>query len=314
MPHTRAAVLTGRLSLDHVDLFIRYASAARFELFLEHEQQLVEQCAALELFDDARRVLQYWAQLADDELGLHRDGPGDSTLYLSRSADSGEVDLHGHLTAVDGEIVDNELKRLIRDLYLEDRRDGVVRTPAQRRAAALVRMAARSINATGATARPLFEVIVGDETARRLCQLASGHVVTAEDLAPHIDTAVMQAFLFDGPNTIVAVSTQRTFRGNLRRAIQVRDRRCQHRSVCPNPAVDGDVDHRRPAARAGPTSQWNGRMQCWSHNRNPALHDDSEPQPERDLTILDEIRCRIRWHHLRDLENDPDYRALFADD
>ena len=240
--------------------------------------------------------MQYWAYRADDELGLRRDRPADSTLYLSRSSETGEVDLNGHLTAVDGEIVDNELKRLVRDLYLEDRRDGVVRTPAQRRAAALVRMAARSINATGATARPLFQVIAGDETARRVCQLASGHVVTPEDLEPHIDTAVMQSFLFDGPNTIVAVSKQRTFRGALRKAIQVRDRRCQHRSVCPNPAVDGDVDHRQPAARGGPTSQWNGRAECWPHNRNPELHDhDGEPMPEREITFLDEIRCRIRW-------------------
>ena len=38
-------------------------------------------------------------------------------------------------------------------------------------------MATRSVNATGVTARPLFEVIVGDETARHLCQLASGAVL-----------------------------------------------------------------------------------------------------------------------------------------
>jgi hypothetical protein len=301
MPHTRAAVLAGRLSLDHVDLFVQYATAARFELFLEHEQELVEQCAAQELFDDARRVIQYWAYRADDELGLRRDRPADSTLYLSRSSDTGEIDLNGHLTAVDGEIVDNELRRLVRDLYLEDRRNGVTRTPTQRRAAALVRMAARSINATGPTARPLFQVIAGDETARRLCQLVSGHVVTPEDLAPHIDTAVMQAFLFDGPTTIIGVSKQRTFRGALRRAIQVRDRRCQHRSVCPNPAVDGDVDHRHPAARGGPTSQWNGKMECRPHNRNAELHDhDDQPLLEREITALDEFRCRIRWALLRD--------------
>ena len=139
-------------------------------------------------------------------------------------------------------------------------------------------------------------------------------MITADDLAGHIDTAVMQAFLFDGPTTIIAVSQQRTFRGALRKAIQVRDRRCQHRSVCPSPAVDGDVDHRQPAARGGPTSQWNARMQCWSHNRDPDLHDNDEPQPERHLTILDEIRCRIRWALLRDQDNDPDHRAPFVGD
>ena len=41
MPHTRAAVVAGRLSMDHVDLFVRICGGARFELFLQHEATLV---------------------------------------------------------------------------------------------------------------------------------------------------------------------------------------------------------------------------------------------------------------------------------
>ncbi len=300
LPHTREAVLAGRLSMDHVDLFVHYATRARLGYFIEHEELLVEQCAALELFDDARRAVQYWACRADDELGLRRERPEGSRVYLSRSSATGEADLSGRLGAIDAEVVEGELRRLMRDIRLEDRQQGVVRTSAQVRAAALVRMAGRSVNAAGPTARPLFEVVVGDETARRLCELASGVVVTPDHLAPHIDTAVMQAFLFDGANTVVAVSSQRTFRGALRRAIQVRDRRCQHSSICPTPAVDGDVDHRIPAARGGPTSQFNGRCLCWSHNRDAALRDHTSALPERHLTVLDELRCRMRWRYLRD--------------
>jgi hypothetical protein len=286
--------------MDHVDLFVRHATAVRFELFLEHERMLVEQCASFTLFDDARRALQYWAYLADNELGVRQEPPAPSTLYASRSGDTGEAVLDGRLSPIDAEILLPELNRLEREVILEDRAKGVVRTRAQRRAAALVLMATRSVNATGVTARPLFQVIIGDDTARRLCELASGHVVRPEDLAEYIDAAVMESFLFDGPLVVIAKSRQRTFTGALRRAIQVRDRRCQHPSGCPTPAVDADIDHRRPAARGGPTSQFNGRVECTPHNRHAHLRDQVDELPERRVHILDAIRCRLRWQLLHD--------------
>ncbi|MEI8240341.1 MAG: hypothetical protein WCI22_13080, partial [Actinomycetota bacterium] len=124
----------------------------------------------LTLFDDARRLLQYWAHRANDELGLRPDRPAPSTLYASRSGDSGELALDGWFSAVDGEIIERELKRLLKELKREDDRNCARRTPARVRAAALVRMATRSVNATGVSARPLFQVIVGDLTTRRLCE------------------------------------------------------------------------------------------------------------------------------------------------
>jgi hypothetical protein len=153
-------------------------------------------------------------------------------------------------------------------------------------------------------------VIVGDETARHLCQLASGTVVSPHDLQRFIDAALMEAFLFDGSEVVLATSKQRTFRGALRRAVQVRDKRCQHESVCPTPAVDCDVDHRTPAARGGPTSQFNGASECMPHNRRSELHGNPQPRPERPIDTLDALRCRMRWRMLRDLE-DPEYAANF---
>jgi hypothetical protein len=305
MVRTREAVVAGRLSMDHVDLFIHYAAGARFELFLEHEQLLVERCANCELFDDARRIMQYWAALADDLLGREPQGTRASKLYSSRSQTTGRLLLDGDLDVVDAEIVDRELRRLIGELRRDDTAKGVVRTLSELRAAALVVMATRSVNATGMSPRPLFQVIIGDHTARRLCELASGHVLRPEQLVGHIDDAVMESFLFDGPTTVIAKTRQRTFTGALRRAVQVRDRRCQHQSVCPTPAVDGDVDHRTPAARGGPTSQFNGRSLCTPHNRQEALRDRADPLPDRRVDILDAIRCRIRWAYLQELAAAP---------
>jgi hypothetical protein len=295
MPHVRRAVAAGTLSMDHVDLLCRYATVARQHLFERDEALLVAQLSGLQLFDDCRRLVRYWADKADDELSIEQHEPLPSALYAARTADDGSLHLQGRLTAVHGEIVANELDRLARQIRLEDRAAKVSRTPAQRRAEALARMAARSAAADGPALRPLFEVIVGDETARRLCELASGAVVRARDLVPYIDTAVMQSFLFDGPHTIVSMSKRRTFTGALRRAIQVRDRHCQHPSGCPVPGVHCDIDHRTPAARGGPTSQFNGEAKCSPHNRDARLHDDPEPRPEQHIDILTYIRAVARW-------------------
>ena len=146
------------------------------------------------------------------------------------------------------------------------------------------------------------DLIVGDDTVRHLCELGSGHVVHPTDLVPLLDTALIETFLFDGPSTVIAKSHTRTFTGALRKAIQVRDRRCQHRSECPAPAADSDVDHRRPYSEGGATSQFNGRVECIPHNWLAHVHDhpgDDPNPPEHPVGPLDAIRCRLRWHVLR---------------
>jgi hypothetical protein len=73
------------------------------------------------------------------------------------------------------------------------------------------------------------------------------------------------------------------------------------------------VDHRTPAARGGPTSQFNGGAQCKGHNRIPHLHDDPVEQPERRVDRLDAIRCRLRWQAMHD-PDDTKLRARWRDD
>ena len=295
MPHTRAAVVDRRLSMDHVDLFLKYATRPRWALFLEHEATLVEACSRVSSFEDARRLVRYWAQHADALLDHAHVPPEPSALFATRT-DEGALLLRGELSAIDGEIVENELRRLEQAVRADDRAAGVTRTRAQRRAAALVRMATRSAGADGRLARPLFQVVVGDETARRLCELASGQVVHPADLVPFVDDAVMESFLFDGPSVVISKSHQRTFKGALRRAILVRDRRCTHPSVCDTPAAECDVDHIIPFARGGGTTQSNGRAECLPHNRLAHLHDEAEAPPERDVTFLDHLRAKARWY------------------
>jgi hypothetical protein len=62
------------------------------------------------------------------------------------------------------------------------------------------------------------------------------------------------------------------------------------------------------------TSQFNGRLECRPHNRDAAKHDHgAHPLPERPVTVLDEIRARLRWRYLHEDaggdEDDPDQPA-----
>jgi hypothetical protein len=159
-------------------------------------------------------------------------------------------------------------------------------------------MATRSA-ATPADARrpkPLFTVLLGDDSFTELCELATGTVLSPHQLLPHLDVADLETILFADLLTVAAASPTRSFTGKLRRAIEVRDRHCQHPSGCDVPAPDCDVDHIVPDVDGGPTAQWNGRLECRPHNRDPLKHDHgAAPFPPREVGVLDEIRARLRW-------------------
>ena len=83
--------------------------------------------------------------------------------------------------------------------------------------------------------------------------------------------------MFDGPTHVVGISSQRTFTGLLRKAIEARDRHCQFPG-CDEPISRCQVDHIIPASADGPTAIWNGRLYCGGHNRSrPGAH----PPPDR---------------------------------
>jgi hypothetical protein len=309
MPATAAAVTNGDLSLDHVDLLGRANQPWRHAVFAAHEATLVAECAKVR-FPQAKRVVDYWCQRADAEAAeceaqRQRDA---AHLHASPTLD-GEVVVNGVLDPVGGTIVVNELSRLERKLYLADQRDGLTRTASQRRAAALVEMAQRSATAPakGKRPRPLFTVLIGDESFTRMCELANGQVITPGTLVPWLGTAELETVLFDGPTTVISVSKRRRFTGALRRAIQVRDRHCQHPSGCDEPADRCDVDHTVPVADNGTTDQFSGRIQCWPHNRDATMHDDGAiPLPPRPVTRLDELRALIRWRNRHYYPDDQD--------
>ena len=281
-------------------------------MFAEHEATLVVQCATLR-FAEAVRLVEYWCQradaaAADDDATRCRES---ARLHASTTID-GRVVLNGELDPAGGAAVVGELDRLEREQSLADERDGIMRTVGQRRAAALVEMARRSAAAAGGRKpKPLFTVVFGHRSFEHLCELGNGQVIAPGLVLPWLGDADLETILFDGPSTVISVSKKRTFTGALRRAIQVRDRRCQHPAGCDEPADGCDVDHIVPARDGGVTSQFNAKIECPPHNRIADKHDHGGiPQPERPVTRLDELRARLRWRYLhQDDPDDPDSDA-----
>jgi Domain of unknown function (DUF222) len=117
--------------------------------------------------------------------------------------------------------------------------------------------------------RPLVTVVLGDATYRWLCELSDGMVIAPGELVPYLSDLDINTMLFDGPFHAIAGSTTRTFTGLLRRAIEVRDRRCQHPASDGDPINRCDVDHIFPKIRGGVTCQCNARLMESGRNRDP---------------------------------------------
>ena len=116
---------------------------------------------------------------------------------------------------------------------------------------------------------PLLTVLVGYETvAGRVCELASGTVVSPGSLLGWLDQAWVERVVFDGPDRVKNVGQRRRlFSGATRRAIEVRERKC-YSEFCDVPAEDCQIDHVVPFAAGGLTVETNGRPACAYHNRN----------------------------------------------
>jgi hypothetical protein len=312
MPHTAAALANGDVSPDHVDLLARANDGTRRAQFSGHEELLVRLCKPLR-YAEAVKVVEYWRYHADaaacEDEAERRDAGRRASAAVTLD---GMVDVQAWLDPVGGTAFRNELDRLERQLYLADKKTGNQRTATQRRADAIVEMATRSRTAQpgGLRPRPLVTVLVGDQSFSRMCELAEGTMITPGQIVPHLVDADIETVLFDGPDRVISVSRRRRFTGALRRAIEARDRHCQHPSGCDEPAEGCDVDHVIPYVRGGLTSQENGKLECGPHNRDTDKHDHGAlPRPPRPVTPLDRLRARLRWRYFSGDPDDADSAA-----
>jgi hypothetical protein len=291
MGGVEAAWLAGEIGEAQVRLLAGARTPATAECFARDESMLVEQARTLG-YGAFARCVAYWGQLADPE-GTDRSAAARFAarrLHLSETFD-GSWALDGLLDPINGAIVAKALGAIEQEFFQADwaearersgedvRASHLARTPAQRRADALVEMAKRSM-ALPAGARlpePLFSVLVGYETfAGRVCELANRRVVAPADLARWLDEAWVERVVFDGPERVRDVGVRRRlFAGATKRAVQVRDKECFH-PTCEEPAEACEIDHVQPWAAGGLTTEANGRVACGFHNRQ---RDGARPPP-----------------------------------
>jgi hypothetical protein len=140
--------------------------------------------------------------------------------------------------------------------------------------------------------RPLITIHTGEGTFSKMCELSDGTVIAPGQVVPYLCEGDIERIIFDSPSRVIDVGVrERFFTGALRRAIQVRDRHCQHASGCDVPAEDCQVDHKVRYTDGGPTTQDNGRCYCATHNRdreNHPEHDHNQPEerppPDDDIS------------------------------
>jgi hypothetical protein len=282
LPLFAEAWLAGEVGSAHVRRAASALNPRTAAEMAEHEGTLVGLAMSLR-FDDFAQAMAYWelradpdgASLSDAERRDRRRVSLDETL---NGMYSGSV----LLDPVSGSAVAGELQRLEQELFEADWAEAkerlgrdpksgeLRRTPDQRRADALVEMAKRSGTAAadGKPPRPLFQLVLGSDQFRHLCELANGRVVSPEAVIPWITDADIERYLFSAyGDRVISVSRRRAFTGALRDLIKVRDRRCFHPS-CDARADRCQVDHIEPWAAGGLTAQDNGRLACGVHNRN----------------------------------------------
>jgi hypothetical protein len=290
-PATEAALAAGRVNSDVVTR-ITAADNDRIDVALRLDEADLVEVAARSTYKEFSDHLGRWIESNDPD-GGHRERPDGRRFHCSRTL-GGAWALDGWLDPLSGRSFADELERIEQVLFDADwaearnrlgrdpRLDELARTPAQRRADALIEMAHRS-RTCGASDRrpaPLVTIVVGPQRFADTCSLLDGTPLSPAEVAAVLPDAVIERITYDGQERPFAVSRQRTFRGALRRAILVRDGGCTD-PLCDEPAWRCQVDHRIPASRGGTTCPCNGQTHCGHHNRTKADTDPRHPPTSR---------------------------------
>jgi hypothetical protein len=298
MPHTRHAWRSGEVSSAHVRTLCRLAGHPRAgHHFPDGEELLVHQ-ASQQRFEDWARLCAYWCDAADPDGPEHRRDR-DNALRSFRIAVGLDGIGHpdGYLTPVAAATVTGALEAIERELFTADWATAkeihgdeatlthLARTPAQRRHDALVEMAQRAATtpADGQRPAPLVTVMVDYPTlAGRVCELAGGGTIVAPgDIVELLarDETLIERVVFDGANRVRDLSSSRTFRGTLRRILDLSQRRCSH-PTCYVPGHLCQGDHILPVSHGGTTTATNGRLACGYHNRWWYQNDQAAQPPD----------------------------------
>ncbi len=286
MPHTTAAFRRGDIGRWQARRLMTARGDAP-EMFSRDEAVLVDAATSLGSGDFGRAV-DYWRQAAaperlEAEAAVHHER---RSLHVSETF-SGMVRIDGELDREGGEVV----RTALRSLTEPAGRDGDARSPAQRRADALVDVCRDHLDhgdtPVAGGNRPHVTVTVDlevlEQRSRGRCETDGGAVITGETARRLACDAAISRVVTSGASRILDVGrTTRTVPSAIRTALVVRDGGCTW-DGCDRPARWCDAHHIRHWADGGTTSLDNLTLLCRHHHR--LRHEAQRGPPATDVLL-----------------------------
>jgi len=295
VPETTSRWAAGDVDAERARLVFAARTDATADAFDQWEPWLAEQAATLDA-GRLRTVVERWKLRADPSSDEPQRRDAERDAHVSRTF-GGTVVVDATLPVLGGEAFLRVFEDLVQELFERDWADArervgrepsaadLARTPAQRRADALVLMAERAHAADPSVAarlRPLVTIVAGLEAlGDGLAELWDHTPLSARQLAQVLSQDPdIERYVFGAGEVPIAYNERhRLFTGKLRRAIQVRDRHCTGLG-CDHDARFSDVDHIVPVASGGRTRPDNGRVACGKDNRaRPRRRFAGDPDP-----------------------------------
>jgi Domain of unknown function (DUF222)/HNH endonuclease len=280
LPFVAKALETDDLSFDQVSVFTHLPDHLSDEL-AGAEVMLVNAAAPLTVAD-TRRLVEYWKTAVD--------GPGcEATvaeleerryLHASRTFE-GMVKVDGLFDPVTGDLILTAFDAAMPPPGRDD-----LRTSRQRRADALAHLARNFLDSGQAagTEKPHVVVLTDlDALAGHgggTHETMNGHVLTPEQVRRYACDCTISRIVFGPGSEILDIGrATRTVPTAMRRALNVRDRHCQHPTGCDRPARWCDAHHKQHWADGGPTALSNLTLLCQYHHT--LEHRTGRPPPRR---------------------------------
>ena len=265
LPLTQAALAQGEIGYDHARVITRTAESVGDEAMRGAEHILVDAAQRLDparlqvVADHLRHYLAPESALRDAN-----DAHDRRALFISPLLD-GVFRIDGQLDREGAACLQAALEALLGPRAADD-----TRTPAQRRADALVELARQRMEAAGG--RPHVTLIVNRETlagsgSATAAELDRAGVVPDQTALRISCDAALSVVTLDGAGEpLDAGRSTRTVPPSLRRALAVRDRGCRFPG-CDRPVSWTDGHHLRHWARGGETKLRNLVLLCRRHHR-----------------------------------------------
>lgn len=285
LPGTREAVTSGAVTLEHAEVLARIAptSPARRAALAgddpdRNEAFLLARAAATSV-DQFRLEAKRWAARIDGEAAEREHERAATKEYLTIGRRDDGMVLQGFLTHEHGTALVTALRAVTGVPAADDQR-----STQERDAAALAGVARlvldKGLAGGGAQVRPHLSVLASWETFQALesaagaatsgleaAELETGEPIPASVLARLACDGEISRIVFGPTSEVLDVGrAQRTYSGQLRRAVIARDRSCRFPG-CGAPPSLGEIHHVREwFAHHGETSVENGILLCWYHH------------------------------------------------